>query len=110
MVFDKRKDNKRKAARFSVDIDGYYFYSNKWSRCRIYDLSLEGAGLRLNQFFIKDDIIKLKFGSETEQFVIDAKVVNINGPRIGIIFENLDDFDRESILKIINSTSKRYKM
>jgi len=109
-MVDKRKDNKRKNARFSVDIDGYYYYSNKWNKCRIYDLSIDGAGLRLNQFFVKDDIIKLKFGSETEQFVVDARVININGPRIGIKFDNLDDFDREFVSKVISTFSRKYKM
>jgi hypothetical protein len=110
ILIDKRRDNKRKNTRFSLDIEGYYFFSNKWNKCKIYDLSLEGAGLRLNQFFMKDDIIRLKFGSESEQFVVESKVVNINGPRIGILFENLDEFDKEFIQKVINNSSKRYKI
>jgi hypothetical protein len=110
ILIDKRKDNKRKNTRFALDIEGYYYYSNKWNKCKIYDLSLEGAGLRLNQSFVKDDIIKLKFGSDTEQFVVDAKVINVTGPRIGIKFENLDDFDKEFIAKVINSNSRRYKI
>jgi len=109
-LIDKRKDNKRKDTRFALDIEGFYYFSNKWNKCKIYDLSIEGAGLRLNQFFVKDDIVKLKFGPETEQFVVDARIVNINGPRVGIKFENVDEFDKEFIQKIINSNSRRYKI
>lgn len=113
-MLNKRVDNRRKSARFTVDIDGYYYYGNKWQKCRIYDLNLEGAGLRLSQFFVKDDVIKLKIGDQTqtegEQLVIDAIVANVNGPRIGVQFVNMDDFDRESLNKIINANAKKYKI
>ncbi|HOJ64561.1 MAG TPA: PilZ domain-containing protein [Spirochaetota bacterium] len=109
-MLNKRSDNRRKSARFTVDIDGYYYYGNKWQKCRIYDLNLEGAGLRLSQFFVKNDVIKLKMGTETEQFVVDAIVANVNGPRIGVQFVNMDDFDREALNKIISTHAKKYKI
>lgn len=106
----QRNNNRRDRARFSIDINGYYYYSNNWQKCRIYDLNLEGAGLRLSQFFVIGDIIKLKFGTDNEQVVVDSEVMNVNGPRIGIQFINLDDFDKEIIKKVVNSYSKRYKL
>ncbi|HNZ26340.1 MAG TPA: PilZ domain-containing protein [Spirochaetota bacterium] len=109
-MLNRRTDNRRKSARFTIDVDGFYYYANKWQKCRIYDLNLEGAGLRLSQFFVKDDIIKIKFENEFEEFVIDSIVANVNGPRIGIQFVNLDEFDKEFIQKIINSNSKKFKL
>ena len=102
-----RSDNKRKAARFSVDVDGYYFYSNSWHKCRIYDLNVEGAGLRLNQFFIRNDVIKLKIGEDGDFNIIDSIVANVNGPRIGVQFVNLDEFDKEFIQRTINNKLKQ---
>lgn len=106
----RRSDNRRGKTRFSIDVDGYYYFNDQWQKCRIYDLNLEGAGLRLNQFFIKDDVIKLKFGFEHEQNVFETIVANVNGPRIGVKFNGLDDFDREFIRKVINENSTRYKI
>lgn len=106
----KRSDNRRKNTRFSVDVDGSYYFGDKWTKCKIYDLNLHGAGLRLNQFFVKDDMIKLKFGIDDEVFTIDSIVVNVNGPRIGVNFINLDEFDNEFIRKVINNYSKRFKI
>jgi hypothetical protein len=106
----QRNDNKRDKARFSVDIDGYYYYADRWQKARIYDLNLEGAGLRLSQFFVEGDIIKLKFGVDSDSIVLDAEVMNVNGPRIGIKFVQIDDFDREFIQRVINTHSKRYKI
>ena len=98
-----RPDNKRKAARFAVDVDGYYFYANDWVKCRIYDLNIEGAGLRLKQFFMRNDVIKLKIGEDGDFNIIDSIVANVNGPRIGVQFVNLDEFDKEFIQRVINS-------
>ena len=98
-----RPDNKRKAARFAVDVDGYYFYANAWVKCRIYDLNIEGAGLRLKQFFMRNDVIKLKIGEDGDFNIINSIVANVNGPRIGVQFVNLDEFDKEFIQRVINS-------
>lgn len=59
---------------------------------------------------MKGDTIKLKFGTETEQSVIDATVANVNGPRIGVQFVKIDEFDRDFLKKVINTNSKRYKI
>lgn len=109
-MLSRRSDNKRKNTRFPVDVEGYYYFGEKWVKCKIYDLNLDGAGLRLNQFFVKDDIIKLKFGIDDEIGTIDSAVVNVNGPRIGVQFINVDEFDHEFIRKVINHFSKRYKI
>lgn len=105
-----KKKDKRKNTRFAIDIEGYYYFLFDWNKCRIYDLSIDGAGLRMNQSFVKDDMIKLKFGSQSEQIVVDAKITNINGPRIGIKFENLFDFDYDRIFKIIGNNSKLHRL
>lgn len=109
-MLNRRSQNRRRNSRFSIDIDGYYYFGDQWEKCRIYDLNLEGAGLRLKQFFIKGDTLKLKFGTETEQNVFNAVVVNVNGPRIGIQFDNIDEFDKEFLRTVINANSKRYKI
>ncbi|OHD39713.1 MAG: hypothetical protein A2015_07450 [Spirochaetes bacterium GWF1_31_7] len=109
-MLNKRSDNRRKQTRFSVDVDGFYYYGGKWVKCKIYDLNLDGAGLRLNQFFVKDDIIKLKFGIDDELNSIDSVVVNVNGPRIGVHFVNVDEFDVDFLRRVINSLSKRFKI
>ena len=101
-TLDFRPNNRRRNARFSVDVDGFYFYMNEWHKCRIYDLNKEGAGLRLNQFFIKNDIIKLKIGEEGDFNILDTVVANVNGTRIGVKFVNLDEYDIEFINRVIN--------
>ena len=109
-MFTRRTQNRRQHTRFSVDVDGFYYFGNQWEKCRIYDLNLEGAGLRLKQYFIKGDIIKLKLDNGSEQNVFDAAVVNVNGPRIGIQFTDIDEFDRDFLRSLINAHSKRYKI
>ncbi|MCG8572194.1 MAG: PilZ domain-containing protein [Spirochaetes bacterium] len=109
-MYYRREQNRRKNTRFSIDVDGYYYFGNQWEKCRVYDLNLEGAGLRLRQFFMKGDTIKIKISNNNEQMVLDATVANVNGPRIGIIFENLDEFDKEFLRSVINANSKRYKI
>lgn len=109
-MLNQRADNRRKKTRYSLDVDGFYYYGEKWVKCKIYDLNLEGAGLRLNQFFIKDDIIKLKFGIDEELNIIDSIVVNVNGPRIGVHFINVDEFDKDFLRKVINEKSKSFKL
>lgn len=109
-MLDRRSDNRRKNTRFQIDVDGYYYTGGKWIKCKIYDLNLDGAGLSLRQFFVKDDPIKLKFGIDAEESMFDTKVVNVNGPRIGVQFEGIDEFDKEFIRKVINFYSKRYKI
>lgn len=109
-MLERRSGNRRKNTRFEVDVDGYYYYRDKWVKCKIYDLNLNGAGLRLNQIFVRDDIIKLKFGIKDEINTFEAVVSNVNGPRIGIQFINLDDFDVSFLTQVINFHSKRFKI
>lgn len=108
----KVNGNKRKRTRFTVDVDGMYYFGNQWQPCRIFDLNLEGAALLLKQFFVKGDMLKLKFSisDDKEQKVINAEVCNVNGPRIGIKFLDVDDFDKEFLTKVINEKSKRYNI
>ncbi len=100
------KRNNRKFPRDIVDIDGYYLFLSKWNKCRIYDISPEGACLRVQQFFLKNDVIKLRLIEELE-FVIKAKVVNINGTRVGIHFEDMDDDDEKILMRIIRDNRKK---
>ena len=102
---DSRRNNRR-YHRYIVDIDGYYFFSLKWNKCRIYDISQSGACLRVQQIFLKNDIIKLRLLEELE-FVIRAKVVDINGTRVGIEFENLSEDDEKQIMRIIKDYRKK---
>ena len=89
------KESKRDSIRQSVDIEGFYYYASLWHPCHIYDLSVGGAALKLNQSFIEGDKILLKFHS-SDRDIIQSTVVNVDGQRIGIKFEA-----NESIRKII---------
>ena len=100
------KRNNRKFPRDIVDMDGYYLFSSTWNKCRIYDISPGGACLRIQQFFLKNDIIKLRLLEEVE-FVIKCKVVNINGTRVGIHFEDLTEEDERKITRIIRDYRKK---
>lgn len=105
-----KKSNRRKNTRFELNIDGYYLYQDDWVKCKIYDLNIGGACLWLKQFFVIGDIIKVRFGlTETEVNTFDTVVANVNGPRIGIKFINLDDFDLAFINKVINAKSKQFR-
>ncbi len=110
IILQRRAENKRKATRFNTDLTAYYYFGNKWEKCKIYDLNIEGAGLRLSQFLIKGDPLKVRIDTETDQAVFDASVVNVNGPRIGVIFQNISELDRDFLTKIINGYTKRYKI
>lgn len=106
-----KNSNRRKNTRFELNVDGHYFYQENWIKCKIYDLNINGACLWLKQSFVIGDIIKLRFGAnETEVNVFDTVVANVNGPRIGIQFVNLDEFDRTFINKVISAKSKYFKI
>jgi hypothetical protein len=42
--------------------------------------------LKINQIFVKGDVIRLKFGFRDDQRVVEATVANVNGTRIGVTF------------------------
>jgi len=71
----------------------------------IYDLSVMGAGMKLNQFFVAGDIIKLKIGLKENYRIIEAIVANVDGQRIGIRFE-VDPVMRDFIQEVMNHYNK----
>ncbi len=83
----EKKEAKRADYRARVDIDGFYRLGMDWIPCKIYDLSVGGAGLKLNQFFVEGDQIDLKIGQSEEALEITATVANVNGQRVGIRFD-----------------------
>jgi hypothetical protein len=97
--------SKRRAPRTKVDIEGFYNYNDRWDPCMIYDLSVMGAGMKLNQFFVPGDIIKLKIGLKENFRVIEAIVANVDGQRIGIRFE-VDPVMRDFIQEVMNHYNK----
>ncbi len=106
----RRNENKRKNSRFNTDITAYYYFGNKWEKCKIYDLNIDGAGIRLSQFMVKGDPLKIRIDTETDQSIFDASVVNVNGPRIGVLFQSIDEVGKDFLTRIINGYSKRYKI
>lgn len=106
-----KNSNRRKNTRFALNVDGHYFYQENWIKCKIYDLNINGACLWLKQSFVIGDIIKVRFGlAEGEENTFDTVVANVNGPRIGIQFVGLDEFDRTFINKVISTKSKHFKI
>lgn len=97
--------SKRRAARRKVDIDGFYNYADNWYPCKIYDLSVAGAGLKINQFFIAGDIIKLKVGLKDNFRIIEALVANVDGPRIGVRFD-VDNIMKEFLQEVMAAYQK----
>lgn len=97
--------SKRQALRKTVDIDGFYNFAETWYPCRIYDLSVSGAGLRINQVFYPGDTIKLKLGIRENYRIIEATVVNVVGTRIGVRFD-VDPVTKDFINDVMNSVSK----
>lgn len=92
----------RNSARSKVEIAGFYNYSSQWFPCTLNDLSIEGAGLKINQIFVPGDIIRLKFGFRDDQRVVEATVANVNGTRIGVAFA-VDRLTQEFLKSIIQA-------
>lgn len=105
---DKGGDTKRGHYRAKVDIDGFYRLGREWIPCKIYDLSLGGAGLKLNQFFVEGDQIELKVGQSEEAVVVMGTVANVNGQRIGLSFSLESEVYRKLSL-IIDKAAARHK-
>ncbi|OHD14090.1 MAG: hypothetical protein A2Z96_05755 [Spirochaetes bacterium GWB1_48_6] len=97
--------SKRRAPRKKVDIDGFYNYADIWHPCKIYDLAVAGAGLKINQFFVAGDIIKLKIGYKENFRVVEAIVANVDGPRIGVRFD-VDPVMKDFIQEVMNAYNK----
>lgn len=93
---------KRKSPRSRVEIAGYYNYSAQWFPCALQDLSTEGAGLKINQIFVPGDIIRLRFGFEDDQRVVEATVANVNGTRIGVAF-SVDRLTQDFVRAVIQA-------
>ena len=70
-----------------MGIEGFYQFSAHWFPCTLHDLSIEGAGLKINQIFVPGDLIKLKFVFRGNERTFDAIVANVNGTRIGVKFD-----------------------
>jgi len=90
----------RHSARSKVEISGNYNYSSQWFPCTLQDLSVEGAGLKLNQIFVPGDIIRLKFGFRNDQRVVESTVANVNGTRIGVRF-SVDPLTQDFLKSVI---------
>lgn len=97
--------SKRRAPRKRVDIEGFYNYSDQWYPCKIYDLAVAGAGLKLNQFFIVGDIIRLKIGLKDNFRIVESIVANVDGQRIGVRFD-IDAVMKDFIQDVMNSYHK----
>ncbi len=76
----------RVSARTKVTVEGFYSYSNQWVPCVVHDLSMEGAGLKINQILVPGDTLQLKFLLRSDERIIDATVANGNGTRTGVRF------------------------
>lgn len=101
--------NRRQRPRFVLTIDGYYYNNNKWEKCRIHNLNLEGAGINLHNSFSIGDTIKIKL-DESDKHIFETMVVNFDSRRIGIKFTKLGKTDIDFLKKIINDYSDRYKI
>ena len=92
----------RRSERSKVGIAGFYHYSSQWVPCTLYDLSLEGAGLKINQSLVKGDSLKLKFGLGDDKKVVQATVANVDGTRVGVMFV-LDQPTQDFLKNIIQA-------
>ena len=93
----------RKRIRKKVEIEASYKFSSKWYPCLLRDLTTEGAGLKINQIFLPGDSLRVRFGPNYEDLVVEAKVANVDGNRIGVKFfadRNTADF----LLNLIRSS------
>ena len=91
----------RKSARSKVSLEGFYSFSNQCIPCTLQDISVEGAGLKINQILVPGDSIRLKILFRNEERTFEATVVNVNGTRIGVSFAVdplMEDFLKSMIL------------
>jgi hypothetical protein len=100
------KTNRRGRSRQSVNIEGEYYYAKTWTRCEIYDLSAHGAALKLKQSFVVRDKIQIRIG-DIVNHVFEARVVNVNGCRTGIAFEDMTDQGKAAIENMISRQGKK---
>jgi hypothetical protein len=54
--------------------------------CVVHDLSMEGAGLKINQILVPGDTLRLKFLLRNEERIFEATVANGTGTRTGVKF------------------------
>lgn len=98
--------SKRQAIRKVVDIDGFYNFAGNWYPCRIYDLSVAGAGLKISQVFYPGDTIKLKIGFREDYRIIEAHVTNVTGTRIGVRFD-VDPVTKDFLQEVMNNAGRQ---
>jgi PilZ domain len=92
----------RKSARSKLSLEGFYHFSSHWFPCTLHDLSVEGAGLKINQIFVPGDIIRLKLLFRNEEKTFEATVVNVNGTRIGVGF-SVEPLTQEFLKAVIQA-------
>jgi len=93
----------RKRVRGKVDLEAFYSFSSNWHPCTLRDLTTEGAGLKINQILVPGDSIRVRFGPDDEDRVIEAIVANVNGNRIGVKF-SVEREIRDFLLNIIRTS------
>ena len=94
----------RKRVRSKVDMEAFYSFSSKWYPCILRDLTTEGAGLKINQTFVPGDTIRVRFGPSDEDRIVEARVANVNGNRIGVKF-SVEPEIRNFLLDIIRASN-----
>ncbi len=98
---------RRKNMRISLDIEAHYKYGGEWQKCQLFDLSIEGAGLRVHQSFVRGDNIILRLIHNKEEIILNTTILNTYGTRIGIKFNEITDSHQNFINKMM-STLRKY--
>jgi len=94
----------RDSRRVPVDIEASYSFSGKWYPCVLHDLTTGGAGLKINQFFVVGDTIRMRLTLEGDERELAAEVANVSGNRIGVKF--LTDPETVGFLKAVIKAHK----
>jgi len=95
----------RNSARSKLNVEGFYNFSEHWFPCVFHDLSVEGAGIKINQTFVPGDLIRLKLVFRGAESSFEATVANVNGTRIGVKF--LVDSATQEFLKNLIQANQR---
>ena len=63
--------------------------------------------MKWEEYISEIELIEKQNNDEYDLYTV---VANVNGPRIGIQFVGLDEFDRTFINKVISAKSKHFKI
>lgn len=93
-----------------MDLDAHYCHegtADDWTRCLVYNINLEGIGIKLNQAIAISDRLRVRLESRGETRKFQTVVVGVNGQRISLCFVDVDEDSRAFLQGVIHHHTGR---